>query len=81
MRNAQPAGLSNIAASYREVADLADHGPAERAVVELVSGNYFDTLGATAAIGRTFTADDDRMGQSQPVVVLTHDFWQRRFGG
>ncbi|MBS1872117.1 MAG: ABC transporter permease [Acidobacteria bacterium] len=81
LRDARPPGLSNIAASYQDMADIADHGPAEHAVVELVSGNYFDTLGATAHLGRTFSADDDRPGLSQPVVVLSHAYWMRRFGG
>jgi len=45
----------------------------------LVSGGFFDVLGAGAAIGRVFTADDDR--RASPSLVLSHGFWQRRFGG
>jgi putative ABC transport system permease protein len=45
-----------------------------------VSGNFFDVLGARAALGRTLTADDDRRG-SPPTLVLSHGLWQRRFGG
>src|SRR5712692_3350213 len=46
----------------------------------LVSGNFFDVLGARALVGRTLRADDDRVGASR-VVVLGHGLWQRRFGG
>jgi hypothetical protein len=53
----------------------------ERASGELVSGNYFDVLGVGAALGRTFTQDDDRVVSGGPLVVLSYDFWQRRFGG
>jgi predicted permease len=51
---------------------------AEQARVGLVSGNYFSTLGVKAAIGRTFTTEDDRAPGRQPVVVLSHAFWRRR---
>lgn len=46
----------------------------------MVSGNYFDVLGVGAAIGRTLTPADDLPGAA-PAVVLSHDFWTRRYGG
>ena len=48
-----------------------------------VSGRFFDTLGVHAALGRTFTSDDDRRGGGPdgPVAVLSYGFWQREFGG
>jgi predicted permease len=46
-----------------------------------VSGDFFDALGISPALGRTFRADDDRHGCGLPGVVLGHGFWQRRFGG
>ena len=45
-----------------------------------VSGNFFDVLGARAALGRALKPSDDRRGVA-PVVVLSHGFWQRQFGG
>ena len=51
----------------------------ESARGRLVSGNYFSVLGVQARLGRTFTAEDDRVGQS-PVVVISHEYWKRRFG-
>jgi predicted permease len=47
--------------------------------VGLVSGNYFSLLGVNAAIGRTFTADDDRVPDGHPVAVISYDYWSRRF--
>jgi putative ABC transport system permease protein len=44
-----------------------------------VTGRFFDVLGLAAARGRTFVVDDDRTG-AEPVVVLGHDFAQRRYG-
>jgi putative ABC transport system permease protein len=46
----------------------------------IVTGNFFDVLGARAALGRTFTDADDRVGVPR-VVVLSHGLWQRHFGG
>ena len=46
----------------------------------LVSGNYFSALGGNAALGRTLTPEDDQVEGAHPVVVLSHGFWQRRFG-
>jgi predicted permease len=47
---------------------------------QAVSGNFFDVLGVPAALGRTLTANDDLRGRPQAVVVLSYNFWQRRFG-
>jgi putative ABC transport system permease protein len=46
----------------------------------IVTGNFFDVLGAHAALGRTFVEEEDRVGVPR-VVVLSHGLWQRQFGG
>src|SRR5499426_2605088 len=46
----------------------------------LVAGNYFSTLGAEMASGRGFAPEECQLPGSAPVVVLSHRFWQRRFG-
>lgn len=45
-----------------------------------ITASIFTTLRARPAIGRLISADDDRPG-AQPVVVLSYEYWQRRFGG
>jgi predicted permease len=47
---------------------------------EVVSGNYFDVLGVRAERGRGFLPDDDQVPNRNPVVVIGHGLWQRRFG-
>ena len=56
-------------------------GVAERADGDLVSGNYFEVLGVTPALGRLFTASDDKTPGAHPVAVISYGYWQRRFGG
>ena len=52
----------------------------ERLDAEMVSGNFFTMLGVHAAIGRVFNSkEDDQVYQGHPVVVLSHDYWTRRF--
>src|SRR5450432_2149553 len=45
-----------------------------------VTADFFRLFGAQTAVGRTFTADEDRPNGGR-VVVLSYGFWQRRFGG
>src|SRR5262245_2616727 len=46
---------------------------------QAVSGGYYSGLGVQPALGRAITDEDDRPGAA-PVVVLSHQFWQERFG-
>lgn len=63
------------------VPNLAEEGqPAERLQGMAVTADFFPALGARAALGRAFTAEEDQPGANQ-VVVLSDRFWQRRFAG
>ena len=53
---------------------------AERIQGLLVTATYFPLLGATPAAGRFFTAAESEQ-EGLRAVVLSHAFWQRRFGG
>ena len=56
---------------------VRDGGATRRVLASLVSANYFEVLGRTPAVGRTFTAEEDRPGADLPVVVASHAFWRR----
>lgn len=58
---------------------LGTSGSSERIIGTLVSGNYFEVLGTRPALGRFFSADEDRVPGERPVVVLSHALWTRRF--
>jgi predicted permease len=59
---------------------LSGNGPARMASGELVSGDYFSTLGVNAWVGRTLGPADDSLS-APPAVVLSYAFWQDAFGG
>jgi len=52
--------------------------PAEAIQVMPVTGNFFETLGVGAALGRVFTAADDQPGAG--AVVLSYEGWTKHFG-
>ena len=72
--------LSSLAAGFVVPAHLSTGGASERVRAELVSGNYFTTLGTRAARGRLLVPEDDGAPGANPVVVLSHGNWQSRFG-
>jgi len=47
---------------------------------QLVTGGAFETMGLPMALGRGITDEDDKVG-AEPVAVISHGYWQRRFGG
>ena len=58
---------------------LVAGGEAERLPAVRVSWNYFDMMGVRPALGRMFTADDDRPDHWR-VLLLSDALWRRRFG-
>jgi putative ABC transport system permease protein len=78
LRNGAPS-LAGIAEySSWTLIHQGDEG-AERVSVGLVTGNYFEVMGLTPAVGRLTEPSDDGPGVP-PVVVLAHDYWVKRFG-
>src|SRR6266545_4121072 len=61
-------------------ANLSARGQTQNAEALLVSGGYFPTLGVKPAIGRLLGPEDDRTIGESHVVVLSHAYWQSRFG-
>jgi predicted permease len=61
-------------------ASLSIDNQTERVEAEMVSGNYFSTLGVKPAIGRVFNSeDDDQVYRGHPSVVLSYAYWVGRF--
>ena len=72
--------FDGLLAEFPFAVSIAARAETERAAGELVSGNYFQVLGVPPAIGRVLNPDDDGLAGGQPVVVLSHGYWTRRFG-
>jgi predicted permease len=74
-------GIAGAALASFNLAGVERGQRAERLWGSLVTANYFDVLDLRAAHGRTFLAEEDRVPNGAPVVVIGHGLWQRRFGG
>jgi putative ABC transport system permease protein len=61
--------------------NLAPSGEVRRAQGLWVSGDFFPVLGLAPALGRLFTATDDRPGCGVSGAVVSYDFWQRELNG
>ncbi|HTB14422.1 MAG TPA: ABC transporter permease [Bryobacteraceae bacterium] len=60
--------------------NLSPGGEARYARGNWVSGQFFETLGVRAMLGRSFTAADDKRGCAA-TAVLGYDFWQKEYDG
>jgi putative ABC transport system permease protein len=75
---------------FERVAAVSYYGAGREAVVEggsagyvnttLVDGGFFDVLGVEPLLGRALAQSDDRDG-AEPVLVISHALWVRRYGG
>jgi predicted permease len=72
--------LEVCALGSRAGINLRANGPAGTVRGELVSGEFFETLGVGTALGRTLAPSDDTPG-APPVVVLGYGYWKSAFGG
>jgi len=67
-------------AAYRSAGfNLSGNGEPERLHGEMISAGFFEILGVNPIMGRTFTADEDRLG-ANPTVMITEGLWKRKFG-
>jgi putative ABC transport system permease protein len=69
------------ASSFITMQSLGTGAEAEQAYAVLASPNYFRLLGTDPSLGRFFGAPEEEEVATSDVVVLSHGFWQRRFGG
>lgn len=67
-------------AAYREMGGvtLSGGGEPESVLGEMVSAGFFEILGVRPVVGRTFTADEDRLG-GNPTVMIGEGLWKRKF--
>jgi predicted permease len=72
--------MQDLLAFNEDSMNATVHRNAQRAVVAMVSGNYFDVLGVRPQLGRNIESSDDRIGSANPVAVISDGVWERNFG-
>ncbi|HXD34170.1 MAG TPA: ABC transporter permease [Pyrinomonadaceae bacterium] len=65
--------------SFRPL-NLTGDGEPEKITSYEVTANFFPLLGIKPALGRNFTADEDKQGGNK-VAIISHALWQRRYAG
>jgi predicted permease len=76
----QQQAFRGMLAERADTVNLMIDGATERATENIVSGDYFETLGVRAQVGRVFTPEDERVRDGSPVAVLSHGYWVDRLG-
>ena len=73
--------LRDVVAFQMVPFNVGETGQTERTFGQLVSGNYFSALGLKPAIGRFIRPQEAERPGTEPVVVISYDYWQTRFRG
>ena len=69
--------FTSLAAHNLAMVGLTEGDTTRRLFADLVSSNYFDTMGVRLFRGRVFTAEEERPGSAMPVVIVSYSFWKR----
>ena len=72
--------LSGLVEHHSMQFTLLGRDEPERISTGVVTAEFFDVLGVTPQLGRTFRPEDDDLG-AEAVLILSHGYWQRSFGG
>lgn len=72
--------FAEVAVYALQTFNLVAEGGPEVIRGELASASYFHLLGVQPVVGRGFLPEEDEVPGERPVVVVSHDLWQRRFG-
>src|ERR1051325_596751 len=72
--------FEDMAMFYDTRFNLTDVDDPEEIPTQIATTNFFNLLGVSAALGRTFEPEDEQPGR-ESVVVLGNGLWKRRFGG
>jgi len=77
----QVPALRDIVASQMVPLNVGVPGQTERTFGQLVSANYFSALGLKPALGRFIRPEEAERPGTEPVLVISYDYWQTRFRG
>jgi predicted permease len=69
--------FTSVMAHNLTMVGLSEGDSTRRTFADLVSSNYFETLGTPLFRGRPFTAEEERPGSQIPVVIVSYSYWKR----
>jgi predicted permease len=69
--------FSGLLAHDDSVVGIGEKGNFRRAVVDIVSSNYFSVLGVLPAYGRPFLPEEEKPGANKRVAVVSYSYWQK----
>jgi predicted permease len=78
---AQLPSVEDLVAFRMAPFNVGEPGRTERAYAQLVSGNFFTALRMQPVVGRFIRPDEVERPGAEPVVVISHDYWQTHFAG
>ncbi len=73
-------GVSPMAAVAGGASTITGEGAAESVATEIVTADYFRVLRAEPSLGRPFTPEEHERIGAATVVLISHGFWERRYG-
>src|SRR5215218_8991853 len=76
----QNRSFESVAIYNTTATNLTGAGEPERLPIATVTADFFKVFGVSPLLGRTFLEGEDTPGKNQ-ICVISHAFWQRRFGG
>ncbi len=76
----QAHGFSSLAATLSGFVGFTRNNASQFVNCELVTGNYFQTLGVPASLGRVLQPSDDGQPGANPVAVVSYGFWRDKLG-
>jgi putative ABC transport system permease protein len=76
----QAASFDAVVEYHQMGFNLLGSDGAKRVVTGVVSADFFDVIGVTPILGRTFRAEDDAK-DAPPVLILGYSYWQHALGG
>lgn len=73
--------LAGVTAADRRAVMVKEDDETRLLLTNVVSDNYFDVFRVSPGVGRAFTAAEAGAPNSPPVLLLSYEYWQRRYNG
>ena len=69
--------FAHVAAHNVALGGVTEHGTTRQSMIDIVSTNYFATMGVRPILGRDFTLSEERPGTTARSVIISYKYWER----